>query len=138
MATAREIMSPGTDFVQTTDTVGDIAWMMTRLGVDALPICGPDNKLKGVVTDRDVVTKVLGNGREPGPFPAGDLNKGEAVTISADDSVEDVLATMTRHRVSRLPVIDGGRLVGMIAVADVARTLPTPQAGELLEALSAE
>lgn len=138
MATAREIMSPGADCVQTTDTVGDVARMMTRLGVGALPICGPDNKLKGVVTDRDVVTKVLGNGRDPGLFPAGDLNQAEAVTIGADDSAEEVLATMTHHRVRRLPVIDGDRLVGMIALADVARTLPNPQAGELLEALSAE
>ena len=138
MVTAREITSPGADCVATTDTGGDIARMMTRLGVGALAVCGLDNKVKGVVTDRDVVTKVLGNDRDPSLFPAGDLNQSGAITIGADHPAEDVLATMTLHRVRRLPVIDGERLIGMIALADVARTLPHPQVGELVEALSAE
>ncbi|MFP5070735.1 CBS domain-containing protein [Pseudonocardia nantongensis] len=138
MTIARDIMSPGADCIGTTDTVDDAARMMTRLGVGALPICGPDNKLKGVLTDRDIVTKVLGNGRDPGQFPAGDLNQAEAVTIGAEDTAEDVLATMTEHRVRRLPVIDGATLVGMVAVADVAHALPNPQVGDLVEALSAE
>ena len=96
---------------------------MTELGVGALPICGPDNKIKGVVTDRDLVRKVFGNGRD-GSFPAGDLNQAEAVTIGADDSAEHVLATMTSHKVRRLPVIDGEKLVGMVSIGDVARSLP--------------
>lgn len=62
--------------------------------------------------------------------------KGEAVTIGADDDVEDVLRTMSEHRVRRLPVIDGRNLVGMIAQADVARAMPHLAAGELVEALS--
>ena len=138
MTTAREIMSAGADCVQTTDTVGDAARMMTRLQVGALPICGSDDKLKGVLTDRDIVTKVLGQGRDTNQYTAGDLTQDEAVTIGADDSSEEVLATMTRHRVRRLPVIDDGRLVGMVALADVGRSLSNPQVGDLVDALSAE
>lgn len=138
MTIARDVMQPGTDCVATDQTVLDAARLMTERGVGALPICGKDNKIKGVVTDRDIVTKVIAQGRAVGSFPAGDLNQAEAVTIGADDSAEDVLATMTRHRVRRLPVIDGNRLVGMIALADVARSLPHPETGELLEALSAD
>ena len=74
----------------------------------------------------------------PEAFPAGSLNQEEAVTIGADDGTEDILATMTRHRVRRLPVIDGTSLVGTIAVADVARSLPNATTGELVEALSAD
>jgi CBS domain-containing protein len=112
--------------------------MMSSLGVGALPICGPDGKIKGVVTDRDLVVKVAAQGRDLGQFPAGDLNQNEAVTIGADDPVDDVLATMTNHKVRRLPVIDGDKLVGMISIADVARALPNPEVGELVEALTAE
>lgn len=136
--TAREIMQPTADCVQTDQTAADAARMMASLGVGALPICGKDDKLKGVLTDRDLTIKVVAQGRDAGTFPAGDLNQQEAVTIGADDSVEDVLATMTRYRVRRLPVIDGQKLVGMVALADVARALPNPQTGELVEALSAE
>lgn len=138
MATARDIMTAGADCVSTKDSAGSAARMMSDLGVGALPICGPDGKIKGVVTDRDLVVKVAAPGRDLGQFPAGDLNQNEAVTIGADDSVDDVLSTMTNHKVRRLPVIDGDKLVGMISIADVARALPNPQVGELVEALTAE
>jgi CBS domain-containing protein len=66
----------------------------------------------------------------------GDLAQGEAVTIGADDPIDEALAAMTQHQVRRLPVIDGHRLVGIIAQADVARALPDPSVGPLVEALS--
>lgn len=138
MTTARDIMRAGADCVRTDETAADASRAMVRLGVGALPICGKDETIKGVVTDRDLVTKVVGQGRDAGSFPAGDLNQREAVTIGADDSVEDALATMTRHQVRRLPVVDGNRLVGMLSLGDVAVSIPNPRVGELVEALSAE
>lgn len=138
MTTARQVMSGGAECVRTDQSAADAARLMAELKVGALPICGPDNKIKGVVTDRDLVIKVIAPGRDPGKFPAGDLNQGEAVTIGADDDTEEVLATMTRHKVRRLPVIDGDRLIGMIAVADVARSLPNATTGSLVEALSTD
>ena len=138
MNTAREVMTGGAECVRTDQTAADAARQMTDLGVGALPICGDDNKIKGVVTDRDLVVKVLGQGRNPGSFPAGDLNQQEAVTAGADDSVDQVLSTMTAHQVRRLPVIDQQRLVGMIAVADLARALPDAKIGELVDILSAD
>jgi len=138
MTTAREIMTQSAECVRTDETAADASRTMTRLGVGALPICGQDNKVKGVVTDRDLVTKVVGKGRDAGTFPAGDLGQQEAVTIGADDSVDEALATMSQHRVRRLPVVDGDRLVGMLSMADVAVHIPNPRVGELVEALSAE
>lgn len=138
MTTARDMMTANTECVNTDQTANDAARIMASLGVGTVPICGPDNKIKGVVTDRDLVTKVVGQGRDAGTFPAGDLNQSAAITVGADDSADEVLAVMTRHQVRRLPVIDGDRLVGMVAVADVARSLPNPQVGELVEALSAK
>jgi CBS domain-containing protein len=138
MTTARDIMTPGTTCVSTKDSAADAARLMGELGVGALPICGPGAKIKGVVTDRDLIVKVVAQGRDLGAFPAGDLNQNEAVTIGADDEADEVLATMTHHKVRRLPVIDGDRLVGMVSLADVARSLSHPEVGELVEALTAE
>jgi CBS domain-containing protein len=136
MTAARDIMHPGAECVRTDQTAADAGRIMAEQKVGALPICGPDNKIKGVVTDRDVVVKVVAPGRDAGTFPAGDLNQAEAVTIGADDSVDEVLSTMMRHKVRRLPVIDQGALVGMVALADVVHNIPSARAGELVQALS--
>ncbi|CAL9343991.1 CBS domain-containing protein [Streptomyces thermolilacinus] len=138
MTTAREIMTEGAECIGENETVLDAAKKMTELGVGALPICGTDDKLKGMLTDRDIVVKVLGKGKDPATCKAGELAQGEAVTIGADDDAEEILRTMTQHKVRRLPVIDGHTLVGIVAQADVARSLPEPKVGDLLEALSTD
>lgn len=136
MTIARDIMTPGAECADTQESVLSAARKMSRLGVGALPLCGSDNKLKGVITDRDIVVKVLGKDKDPAETEAGELAQGEAVTIGADDDAEEILATMTEHKVRRLPVIDGRELIGMVSQADVARALPSPEVGELVEALS--
>ncbi|MEV0694894.1 CBS domain-containing protein [Streptomyces sp. NPDC050388] len=136
MTTARDIMTGGAECIGAQETALDAARKMKDLGVGALPICGTDNELKGVLTDRDIVVKVLGAGKDPATCPAGDLAQGEAVTIGADDDADEILRTMIQHKVRRLPVIDGHDLVGMVAQADVARSLPDPEVGDLLQALS--
>ncbi|MFC8270023.1 CBS domain-containing protein [Streptomyces cinereoruber] len=138
MTTAREIMTSGAECVGAEETVLDAAKKLTELGVGALPICGTDEKLKGMLADRDIVVKVLGAGKDPARVKAGDLAQGEAVTIGADDDAEEILRTMSEHKVRRLPVIDGHTLVGVVAQADVARALSDPQVGDLLQALSTD
>ncbi|WP_240802119.1 CBS domain-containing protein [Streptomyces sp. A1136] len=138
MTTAREIMTADATCIGANETVLEAAKKMTELGVGALPICGTDEKLKGMLTDRDIVVKVLGVGRDPAQVKAGELAQGEAITISADDDAEEILATMSRYKVRRLPVIDGHTLVGIVAQADVARALPDPKVGVLLQALSTD
>jgi CBS domain-containing protein len=109
---------------------------MAELDVGALPICGEDNRLKGMLTDRDIVVRALAQGRNPDDVTAGELAEGKPVTIGADDDVSDVLLTMSSHQVRRLPVIDGHDLVGMVAVADVARALSDRPVGDLVDAIS--
>ncbi|MDQ0945959.1 CBS domain-containing protein [Streptomyces sp. V1I1] len=138
MTTAREIMTAGAECIGAQETVLEAAKKMTEMGVGALPICGTDERLKGMLTDRDIVVKVLGAGKDPAEVKAGDLAQGEAVTIGADDDAEEILRTMSEHKVRRLPVIDGHILVGMVAQADVARALPDPKVGDLLQALSTD
>jgi CBS domain-containing protein len=136
MTTAREIMSTDTTCANASDTVATAAETMQRLGVGALPICGDDSKVKGMITDRDIVTSVVAAGKDPGTVKVSELAQGEAVTIGADDDTDEVFATMTEHRVRRLPVIDGNQLVGIVAQADVAKALSDPQVGQLVDALS--
>ncbi|MFD4197013.1 MULTISPECIES: CBS domain-containing protein [Amycolatopsis] len=138
MTKAREIMTPEPECVRTSDTVLDAAKRMAELQVGAMPICGEDNRLKGMLTDRDIVVKVLAEGKDPRAVNAGELAQGEAVTIGADDDAEEILRTMSQHQVRRLPVIDGHDLVGIVAQADVARSLDEPKIGDLLQALSAD
>ena len=118
--TAREIMSGGVDCIGENETVAEAARRMAQLGVGALPICGEDDRLKGMLTDRDIVVKVLAEGKDPNSCTAGELAQGKPVTIGADDSLEELVRTMAQHEVKRLPVIDGQTLVGVVSEADVA------------------
>ncbi len=136
MTTAREIMTPGVECVSVGETLVDAARRMRDLDVGALPICGEDDRLAGMLTDRDIVMRVVAEGGDPGSVKVGDLADGKVVTIGADDSVEDALATMSKHGVRRLPVIDGHDLVGMVSQADIARNLPEERVGDLVEAIS--
>jgi len=138
MTTAREIMTPEPTCVRSSDSVREAASQMAQLNVGSLPICGEDNRLEGMLTDRDIVVKVLAQGKDPQAVHAGDLAQGEAVTIGADDDAEEILRTMGRYKVRRLPVIDGHDLVGIVALADVARALPDSKVGDLLEAVSTD
>jgi CBS domain-containing protein len=103
-----------------------------------MPICGEDNRLKGMLTDRDIVIKAVAKGRSLAETRAGELGEGKPVTIGADDSAEEALSTMAEHKVRRLPVIDGHDLIGIVSQADVAKNLSEEQAGGLVEAISAE
>lgn len=136
MTTAREIMTSHAECAKTTDTLADAARKMRDLDVGALPICGEDDRLKGMVTDRDIVVRCIAEGRDPSTTKVEELAEGKPVTIGADDSVEEVLHTMMEHDVRRLPVIDGHDLVGMVSQADIARNLPEDKVGELVEAIS--
>lgn len=137
MTTARDIMTADAECIGANESALLAAHKMADLGVGALPICGADEHLEGVLTDRDIVVKVLAADKDPAEIKAGELAQGEAVTIGADDDASEILRTMSEHKVRRLPVIDGHTLVGMVAQADVARALPDPAVGDLLEALSA-
>ncbi len=135
--TAREVMTGGVECVGEKDTVLDAARRLAELDVGAMPICGEDDRLKGMLTDRDIVVKVLAQGKDPADVTAGDLGEGKPVTIGADDSIDEVLRTMKEHKVRRLPVIDGHDLVGIVSTADLATSIDEEKVGDLVEAISA-
>jgi CBS domain-containing protein len=134
--TARDIMSPDCECIGENDSVADLAKKLAELGVGAMPICGEDDRLKGVVSDRDIVVNVIAEGRDPSEVKAGELGDGKPVTIGADDSISDAIRTMAEKQVRRLPVIDGQELVGIVSQADIAKNASEDEVGELVEALS--
>jgi CBS domain-containing protein len=135
--TARDVMTPGAECIGENETIVDAAKKMAELDVGALPICGEDDRLKGMVTDRDIAVKVLARGKDPNSTNAGELGEGKPVTIGADDSVEEALRTMKEAKVRRLPVIDGHRLVGIVSQGDLATNISEDRVGDLVEAISA-
>jgi len=137
MTVARDIMSPDPTCVNEEQNLVEAARIMRDLDVGSMPICSNDSKLMGMLTDRDIVVKCLAEGADPGSMTAGSLAEGKPVTIGADDDIREALKTMQEHQVRRLPVIDGHDLVGIIAQADIARTLPEIATGRTVEEISA-
>jgi CBS domain-containing protein len=137
MTTAREIMSGSAECARFGETIADAARKMRDLDVGALPICGSDDRLHGMITDRDIVVRCVAEGRDPASIDVEEFSADKPVTIGADDSVDEALKTMAEHGVRRLPVIDGHDLVGMLTQADVAKNLSDDQIGVLVEAISA-
>jgi CBS domain-containing protein len=135
MSTARDIMSGDAECVGANDTLRDAAKRMQDLDVGSLPICGDDDRLQGMITDRDIALAVA-DGKDPQSTTVIDLGAHEVVTVGADDSLDVVLDTMAQHQVRRLPVIDGHNLVGVVSQADVAKNCPEERVGDLVEAIS--
>ena len=121
-------MTEGCECIGENQTVLEAARKLADLDVGALPICGEDERLKGMLTDRDIVVKALARGKDPSTTKAGELGEGTPVWVSDEASEGEILGKMREHDVRRLPVIDENkRLVGIIAQADVATRVDQPE-----------
>ncbi len=137
MTTARDIMSTDPECVYIYDDLVTAAGRMRDLGIGSLPICSHDNRLVGMVTDRDIVVRCIADGADPYNTAVSVLADGKPVTIGPEDTVEEALRVMTEHSVRRLPVVDGHALVGMLSQADVAQHVSESAAGTLVAEISA-
>ena len=130
---ARDIMHPGAECIGADDSVAVAAQKMRDLGVGSLPICGTDDRLHGILTDRDIVVRCIAEGRDPVQARAGDLAQETLFWVEAAAGVGEVLHQMEEHRVKHLPVIENRRLVGSITEADLARNLDEHRLAEFVE-----
>ncbi|GAA1636300.1 hypoxic response protein Hrp1 [Nonomuraea maheshkhaliensis] len=137
MTAARDIMHQGVECIGEHETLTFAAQRMHELDVGALPICGDDDRLHGIITDRDIVLKCVAAGGDPTTMTAGELAQGKPITVEAEADLQQVLRTMEQHRIRRLPVIDEHRLAGMISEADLARNLPEEMVGHFVEVICA-
>ncbi|GAA4876249.1 CBS domain-containing protein [Kitasatospora terrestris] len=140
MTTAGEIMHAGAECIGDQQTLADAARIMRERDVGALPICGENQKLLGILTDRDIVLKCVAEGHDPSTVLAVDLAVGRPMVVEEDEDAEQVLRIMEQHLVRRLPVINhpDHKLVGMISEADIARHLPQERVAEFVTTICAE
>lgn len=136
MTTVREIMTPSPRCIGENDSLRIAASVMADLDVGALPICGEDSKLTGMLTDRDIVVRAIAMGMDPETTPASALAAGKPVTVDPDDDVHVALDLMSEHQIRRLPVIEDHLLVGIVSQADVALSLSAAATGKTVEGIS--
>ncbi|GLW47983.1 hypoxic response protein 1 [Streptomyces sp. NBRC 14336] len=137
MTTAGDIMHRGAQWIPAHETLDRAAQLMRDLGVGALPIGDSNDRLCGILTDRDIVVGCVAMGHDPAKVTAGEMAQGTPRWIASDAEVDDVLHMMQEHQIRRLPVIEGKRLVGMISEADLAQHLSEDQIAAWAESVYA-
>lgn len=115
----REVMTPAPVAVGTLTGVGEVAQRMRDEDIGAVLVTERD-ELRGLVTDRDLVVRVLAEGRDPGETTVREACSPELVTVAPDDETGRAVALMREHALRRLPVVDNGEAVGMVALGDLA------------------
>jgi CBS domain-containing protein len=116
-------------------SVVDAAKVMAQEDVGSIPTVEGD-RLVGVVTDRDIVIRVVAEGREPQSVTVGDVASRDLVTVSPDDDLDRALELMAENQVRRLPVVEGDKLVGIVAQRDVALQGADRETGQVVEQIS--
>ena len=131
----REVMTSEVKACEPTATVVDAAKLMAQADVGPIPVV-EDGRLVGIVTDRDIVVNAVAKGTDVNTATVGDIASRDLVTISPDDDMNDALNLMAQNQVRRLPVVEGDRLVGIVAQADIARTGRDKKTGDVVEEIS--
>ncbi|MDX6408425.1 MAG: hypothetical protein QOE13_1496 [Gaiellaceae bacterium] len=131
----RDVMTSNPCTIDAESSVAYAAKMMQEEDVGLAPIVEGD-KLIGMLTDRDIATRVTAEGRNPDQVKVRDVASKQLVTIDPQQDLDDALRMMAKHQVRRLPVVEDGRLVGVVAQADIAREGDDTQTGQLVEEIS--
>ena len=133
----REAMTEDPRSIDPSATVVEAARLMRDEHIGSLPITDGDT-LVGMITDRDITTRVVAEAADLATTSVGDVYSQDLISVEPDKDLEEALRLMARHQVRRLPVVEDGRLVGIVAQADIALTLTEDEqkTGELVEAIS--
>ena len=133
----REAMTEDPRSIGPSASVVEAARLMRDEHVGSLPITDGDT-LVGMITDRDITTRVVAEAADLATSSVGDVYSQDLISVEPDKDLEEALTLMARHQVRRLPVVEDGRLVGIVAQADIALALSEDETktGELVEAIS--
>lgn len=116
-----DIMNKDVVTISPEESVSLASRLLSRHNVGSLPVCGSDGKLRGIVTDRDIVLRCVAGESEPKNTPVKNIMSRSVVTVSPWDDVNRASELMSAAQVRRLPVVENGKLVGMLALADMAQ-----------------
>jgi CBS domain-containing protein len=133
--TVRDTMTTNSRTATPDLPASEAARLMQSEDVGSLPVVDGE-RLVGVVTDRDIAVRVVAEGKDPTSTSVGEIHSKDLVTTSPNQDLDDALAEMARHQVRRVPVVDDGRLVGILAQADIAREAESEKTGEFVEDVS--
>jgi CBS domain-containing protein len=131
----REVMTPSPETVEPGKPATEAAKLMKKADAGMIPVV-QDGQLLGTVTDRDIVLRVIAEGKNPVSTTVGEIASAEVITVAPEQDLGDALHLMAKHQVRRLPVVENGRLVGVLAQADVAREGDEREVGETVEQIS--
>jgi CBS domain-containing protein len=125
MRSIRDVMHGDVEVLHTTETVADAACFLAKHDAEAAPLCQSDGSLAGSVSNRDIVTHVVAQGRDPRQVSLAEFagSSHDALALDVDVPLEDAVALMCRHQQSRLPVLEQARVVGFVTQRDVARSI---------------
>jgi CBS domain-containing protein len=131
----REVMTPAPETIQADRPASEAAKKMKEADAGMIPVMENGNLL-GTVTDRDIALRVVAEGRDPQSTTVGEIASRDIVTVQPDEDLDDALQKMGKHQVRRLPVVEDGRLIGVVAQADVAREGNEQAVGHAVEEIS--
>ena len=117
----RELMHPYVVTIAPMESVALAARLLSRYDLGALPVCQGDGRLRGVVTDRDLVLRCMAAGEDPDQLPVGDIMTRSCTWVGPDAGIGEAAALMARAQVRRLPVVEDQRVIGMVSLGDLAR-----------------
>lgn len=118
----RDLMNPGVVCVTTADSAALAARLLSRHNVGALPVCSRDGRLRGIVTDRDIVLRCIAAEEDPAQTPVREIMTRGCFTVGPNDECGKASRLMAARQVRRLPVVEQGKVVGMLSLCDLARS----------------
>jgi len=131
----KDAMTSDVKTATSSQSLTDAARLMKQEDVGSVPVVDGE-RLVGVLTDRDIVVRGIADGSNPNTIKVGDIASRDVVTVRPDDDLDEALRLMAQHQVRRLPVVEDGQLVGVVAQADVALEAKEKDVGELVEQIS--
>jgi CBS domain-containing protein len=135
LGSIRDVMTANPTSCEPSTTIVEAAKVMAQEDVGPVPIV-EGGRVVGLVTDRDLVVRVLAEGRDPNSTTIGEIASADLVTVEPDTNLDEALTLMGQNQVRRLPVVEGGQLVGIVAQADVARAADEEKTGEVVQDIS--
>ena len=133
----REIMTAPVIRIRPEESVSVAARTLTHYNIGILPVCGGDGRVCGLVTDRDLVTRCIASGRSPASTPVKDVMTTHIVSARPDMETSAAAGLMGREQIRRLPVVENGKLCGMVSLGDLAvKEETTYDAGDALMGIS--
>jgi len=131
----REVMTPAPETIQADRPATEAAQKMKEADAGMIPVMTNGNLL-GTVTDRDIALRIVAEGKDPQSTLVGEIASTDPITVAPDEDLDAALEKMAKHQVRRLPVVEDGRLIGVVAQADVAREGDEKAVGHTVEEIS--